>query len=431
MLIEQIAKEARTASFKLPELTADDRAHALRNIKKHLTASAEDIFAANKIDLENAKAESLSAPLYNRLKFDDKKMKSVLDGIDSLLGLPDVVGETVFSRQLMVGLDLYRVTCPIGVLGVIFESRPDALVQIAALCVKSGNAVLLKGGHEAIQTNRALFKCIYQAGIEAHLPEGWAALLESREDVSEMLAQDKMIDLIIPRGSNAFVRYIMDHTHIPVMGHADGICHVFVDESADLDLAVKVCFDSKTQNYSVCNAAETLLVHRAIADKFLPKMKETFDTKNVMIRGNADTRRIIVCEAAEEEDWSTEYLDGIISVKVVDSCEQAIDHINHYGSHHTDCIITTDSASAHTFMQCVDSANVFLNCSTRFSDGFRYGFGAEVGIATGKLHARGPVGVEGLCTYKYKLFGNGQTVSEVSDGKLAFTHVNTNESAPL
>jgi len=319
-------------------------------------------------------------------------------------------------------MQLYRIACPIGVIGVIFESRPDALVQISSLCLKSGNAVLLKGGREAARTNEVLAELISEASRECGIPETWCGLLHSREDVQEMLKLHQLIDLVIPRGSNAFVRYIMQNSEIPVLGHADGLCHVYVDEKYDPDLALKVTLDSKTQNLSVCNAAETLLVHRSVAPEFLPALQVLLAAKNVEIRGDDTVQRIIPCTPAAEKDWETEYLDAILSIKVVDSLQEAIAHINHYGSHHTDCILSTDADAIETFMKLVDSADVFANCSTRFADGFRFGFGAEVGIATGKIHARGPMGMEGLCTYKYRLYGQGQTVEELNAGAITLTH---------
>ena len=391
-----------------------------------LEAQKETIFAANKLDLAAAEKEGLAAPLLKRLKFDEGKLTAVQEGLVSLAQLPDPIGHTQLSRELMPGLELYRVSCPIGVIGVIFESRPDALVQIASLCLKSGNAVLLKGGREALNTNRALHKALIDG---AGLVEGWAGLMESREDVSQMLKMDDCIDLIIPRGSNAFVRYIMDNSRIPVLGHADGVCHVYVDAQADLKEAVAVSVDSKTQAVAVCNAMETLLVHEAIAPAFLPELKETLP--HVKLLGCERTRQIIDVEAATAGDWGAEYLDYILSIRIVDSLDDAIHHINQYGSGHTDCIVTQDETAARTFTNRVDSAGVYVNCSTRFADGFRYGFGAEVGIATGKIHARGPMGLEGLCTYKYKLIGHGQTVAAVARGELAYTHQDLNRDCPL
>ena len=423
MQVKELAMKARLASYTLAALPFEKRNQALKNIKQALCAHATHIYEENKMDLQAAENEKLETPLLKRLKFDEKKMQDVLSGIDSLLGLPDPLGNTQLARELTPGLKLYRLSCPIGVIGVIFESRPDALVQIAALCLKSGNAVLLKGGREALRTNRALFAAI-EEGCRGILPEGWAALLETRDDVNEMLSQDESIDLLIPRGSNAFVKYIMDHTRIAVMGHAEGLCHTYVDESADIAQAVKVAVDAKTQALAVCNATETLLVHAKIAGEFLPPCAEALKAKGVEIRGDERAAKIIDCLPATEKDWETEYLDAILSIKIVDSLEEAIAHINRFGSHHTDAILAQDEGAQKKFLALVDSAGVYVNCSTRFADGFRYGFGAEVGIATGKLHARGPVGLEGLCTYKYCLLGSGQTVNETVTGEISYTHRN-------
>ena len=415
------ARRAREASYKLAAMDIKQRNEALAGIRQALKKHANEIFEQNALDLSQAQAENLASPLLKRLKFDEGKLRDVLSGIDSLIALPDPLGRASLARELTPGLNLYRVSCPIGVIGVIFESRPDALVQIAALCLKSGNAALLKGGREALRTNRALMAAM-QAGTKDILPDGWAALLETRDDVNDMLTQDDSIDLIIPRGSTAFVRYIMDHTRIPVMGHAEGLCHTYVDASADVNMAVKVTVDAKTQALAVCNATETLLVHQDIAEAFLPPCSEALKEKGVELRGDERTRQIIPCLPASDQDWETEYLDAILSIKIVDSIEDAIAHINRYGSHHTDAILARDEAAQKRFLAGVDSAGVYVNCSTRFADGFRYGFGAEVGIATGKLHARGPVGLEGLCTYKYQLIGSGQTVQETVDGTIQYTH---------
>ncbi|HML45312.1 MAG TPA: glutamate-5-semialdehyde dehydrogenase, partial [Clostridia bacterium] len=286
-----------------------------------------------------------------------------------------------------------------------------------------------KGGREALETNRALYDVLNRAALKAGLPQGWAALLETREDVAEMLALDEYIDLMIPRGSNAFVRHIIDNSRIPVMGHADGLCHVYVDQAADLDMALSVVKDSKLQYVAVCNACETLLVHEAAASAFLPRLAQTLE--NTKLIGCEKTRAIIPCEPATEADWDTEYLDRILSIRVVGSLEEAIEHVNAHGSKHTDAIVTGDEAAAAEFLSKVDSAGVFWNCSTRFADGYRYGFGAEVGVATGKIHARGPVGLEGLTIYKYKLLGQGHTVQAFAEGECCFTHRPLNEECPL
>lgn len=422
MEIIQAAKKARAAAIQLAAIDGAIKNKALQIISEALLENIERIKAANAIDLKNSEEQGLEAPLMKRLKFAEEKVQDVVDGIQSLINLEDPVGKVQMQTELDEGLVLTRIACPIGVIGVIFESRPDALVQISTLGLKSGNAVLLKGGSEARETNRILFEIIKEASLKAGIPDGWIVLLESREDVSQILGMDKYIDLLIPRGSNAFVSYIMKNTNIPVMGHADGICHVYIDEVADTKLAVDIVVDSKTQSVVVCNALETLLVQKDIASTVLPLLKERLEDKGVTIKGCERTKAIIDVEAASEEDWKTEYLDYILSIKIVDSLDEAIAHINQYGSGHTDCIVTANPEAAEKFMMLVDSGNVFHNASTRFSDGFRYGFGAEVGISTSKLHARGPVGLEGLLIYKYRLIGHGQIVDDYATKKKNYTH---------
>ena len=430
MDVRDAARAAREAGYCLAGLNEDTRNLALEHVKTLLNKERETVFAANAADLARVLAEDAPAPLVKRLRFNEGKLAEVTAGIDSLIALPDPLGRTLMATELSPGLELYRVSCPIGVIGIVFESRPDALVQIAALCLKSGNAALLKGGREAIDTNRALFEIIRRA-TEDLLPRGWAALLKTRGDVNDMLALDDCIDLIIPRGSNAFVRYIIENTRIPVMGHADGLCHTYVDRSADLPMAVKVVADAKAQYPAVCNATETLLVHREIASQFLPVCQAALKKKGVRLLGDDATRRVIDCECATEDDWSKEYLDLVLSVKIVDSLDAAIAHINRYGSRHTDAVIARDADVQKRFLSGVDSAGVYVNCSTRFADGFRYGFGAEVGVSTGKLHARGPVGLEGLCTYKYLLLGSGQTVGETVSGEIRYTHRRIDHDCPF
>jgi len=424
MNISEIAAAAGSASIPLAVAKTDVKNNALAEIAKALKQHSAEIVSANKEDLVTAEKNNLAGPLLKRLKFDEGKIADVCAGIDSLIKIDDPVGKTITATELDKGLELYKVSCPIGVIGVVFESRPDALVQISTLCLKSGNAVLLKGGSEAAKTNRILAETISQASEKAGLPKGWIQLLETRQDVAQMLALDEYIDLVIPRGSNDFVRYIMDNTNIPVLGHADGICHVYIDSDADLDMAVNITVDSKCQYVAVCNAAETLLVDNKIAEKFLPKGKTALEEKGVQLRRCEKRVSISDVKPAVEEDWSTEYLDYILSIKIVDGLEQAIDHINHYGSGHTDSIVTADKEKAERFMDLVDSANVLWNCSTRFADGFRYGLGAEVGISTNKIHVRGPVGLEGLVIYKWKLLGTGQVVADYSgkNAKKNFTH---------
>jgi glutamate-5-semialdehyde dehydrogenase len=423
MNIKETAITAKSASIQLAGIRGEMKNRALTAIARFLDENRTGIIAANKADLERAQKENLAAPLLKRLKFDDAKIDEAIAGLKSLIALPDPVGVTQSAMELDTGLELFKVACPIGVIGIVFESRPDALVQISCLCLKSGNAVLMKGGSEASQTNRMLADLIHKASVSTGIPDGWLTLLEARSDVTAMLSLDDHIDLIIPRGSNEFVKYIMDNTNIPVLGHADGICHVYVDSRADMDMAVKIIVDSKTQYVAVCNAAETVLVHKDAAADLLPRLKAALDEKGVEIRGCEVTRKIIEAKPAIEDDWRTEYLDLIISIKIVDSIDAAIGHINRYGSGHTDVIVTSDKTNGVKFMDYVDSACVFLNASSRFSAGFRFGNGAEVGIRTSKIHARGPVGLEGLLIYKWRLVGNGHIVADYS-GKTArqFTH---------
>ncbi len=418
-----ISEEARKMKMDAPVLAATtlaQRNDALAAVKEALLAHREEIFAANAEDMAAAKESGVAAPVMKRLKFDEGKMKDVIGGIELLMTLPDPLGRTLLARELDEGLTLYRVSVPIGVIGVIFEARPDALVQISTLCLKSGNCAILKGGKETARTNKVLFECIYQAAVSAGMPAGCLKQAEQHNEIDELLQCENDVDLLIPRGSNAFVRYIMDNTKIPVMGHADGVCHVYVDGDCDQDKAIRVLIDAKTQYTAACNAAETVLIDRRIAEAFLPKLAAAMKAEGVTLRGSAEVTRVIGGETMGEEDFGTEYLDLIMSVKLVDGAPEAVSHINRFGSHHTDAVMTENAQTAEYFMQMVDSAGVYQNCSTRFADGFRYGFGAEVGISTSKLHARGPVGLEGLVTYKYKLYGSGQIVGDYASGKSSF-----------
>ena len=420
MTIKEKAAAMKLDSTLMASKSAEIRNNALANIAKALLANQDEIFKANEQDLAEAKENNVPEAVVKRLKFSPQKLADVTKGIENLIALPDKVYETQFVRELDEGLTLVRETCPIGVIGVIFEARPDALVQIASLCIKSGNCAILKGGSETKHTNKVLFSLIYQAAIESGLPQNCLFQAEQRDEISELLSCHESVDLLIPRGSNAFVQYIMDNTKIPVMGHADGICHIYVDKDFDIEKAIPVIIDAKTQYTAACNSVETLLVHKDAVDALMPRLNEAFKAHQIELRATADIADKYDTRPATEEDFATEYLDLIISAKTVDNIDEAILHINKYGSHHTDCIITEDQAAAEHFMKMVDSAGVYQNCSTRFADGFRYGFGAEVGISTGKIHARGPVGIEGLLTYKYKLFGNGQIVDDYAAGKKEF-----------
>lgn len=420
MDMKQRLHEMKLASPKMAATSFETRNNALCAIAEALKENKEALFAANHKDMEAAEKNGVSEAVQKRLKFDEGKLLSCIEGLEQLKNLPDPVGQKQLVRQLDEGLLLERISCPIGVIGVIFEARPDALVQISSLCIKSGNCAVLKGGKETTETNRALFSVIYDAAVKAGIPKEALLQAEAHSEIDELLQCEKDVDLLIPRGSNAFVSYIMNHTRIPVMGHADGICHTYVDKDCDLKKAIPIVLDAKTQYTAACNATETLLVHREIADEFLPRMAKALQDAKVKVHGDDEVQKVIKTEPLTEGGYAKEYLDMELSVKIVKDVDEAILHINTYGSHHTDAILTENSKTAEYFMQMVDSAGVYQNASTRFADGFRYGFGAEVGISTGKIHARGPVGLEGLMTYKYKLYGSGQIVDDYASGKKAF-----------
>lgn len=422
MNIKEKARRMKLAAPALAASTNEARNAALEQIALALEAHREEIFAANAQDLAAADENGVTGATRKRLKFDDGKLRDCISGLRQLETLADPLNKITLARELDENLTLYRATVPIGVIGVIFEARPDALVQIASLCVKSGNCAILKGGKETANTNRVLFNLIKDAVIRAGLPESCLLQAEAHSEIDELLACDQDVDLLIPRGSNKFVRYIMENTKIPVMGHSSGICHVYADKACNQEKALPIIVDAKTQYAAACNAMETLLIDRAIAGEFLPKAAAALAAAGVTLRGTEEAVQIVSMDVMGEDEFATEYGDLICSVKLVDGVEEAIRHINTYGSHHTDAILTEDAATAARFLQMVDSAGVYHNCSTRFADGFRYGFGAEVGISTGKIHARGPVGLEGLVTYKYKLFGQGQIVADYASGEKQFHH---------
>ena len=408
----QIAKDAKEASLKIADISTELKNKALNKIADEIELHKEEIFYANKTDLEAAESlvESgeLTKSTFNRLKLDGNKMRDMVQGIRDIASLEDPVNKKLLVRELDSDLTLYKVSCPIGVLGIIFEARPDVIAQISSLAIKSANAVILKGGKESINTNKQVLSVINSALEKVEgFPKNVIQQVFTREDVAEMLKCDKYINLIIPRGGNKLVKFIKENTKIPVLGHADGICHIYVDESADIDMAIKVVTDAKTQYPSACNAVETLLIH----EKF-PKID------NLLAALQLSEIQLI----ENPESWSHEYGDKILSFKTVKNIDEAIEHINNYGSGHTDSIITKNIENAEKFMNKVDSAGVYFNASTRFADGFRYGFGAEVGISTNKTHARGPVGLEGLTIYKYKLIGNGNIVKDYVDGTKCFHH---------
>lgn len=421
MNIREETKQMKLASPLLAATAMEKRNEALACIREALNAHKEEIFEANRKDLALARENHVAPAVVKRLTFNEAKLSDVTAELTSLISLPDPIGKVTLDRELDEGLRLTRVTCPIGVIGVIFEARPDALVQISSLCLKSGNCAILKGGKETTYTNRILFSLIHEAAVKAGLPEKCLLQAEQHNEIDELLECHESVDLLIPRGSNAFVQYIMNHTSIPVLGHADGVCHMYVDKDYDLKKAIPLIIDGKTQYTAACNAVETVLVHRDIAADFLLKLADALREAGVTIRGSEEVSRLIPVEIIPEgESWHREYLDLILAIKLVSDVDEAISHINTYGSHHTDCIITENDETARRFMTLVDSAGVYQNASTRFADGFRYGFGAEVGISTSKIHARGPVGLEGLVSYKYKLLGHGQIVGDYASGKKKF-----------
>lgn len=423
MNIHDETLKMKLASPLLSASSLETRNKALALIRESLNAHKEEIFEANRKDLALAEETGVPAPVKKRLKFDEAKLSDVTEELTGLMALPDPLRNITLARGLDQGLTLYRVTCPIGVIGVIFEARPDALVQISSLCLKSGNCAILKGGKETTWTNRVLFSLIHQAAIDAGLPENCLLQAEQHNEIDELLECHDTVDLLIPRGSNAFVQYIMNHTNIPVLGHADGVCHIYVDKEYDKETAIPLIVDAKTQYPAACNAVETVLIHRDVAKDLLPGLAKALRDAGVKLRGTEEVNEITPVEIIpESESFHHEYVDLIIALKIVGGVDEAINHINTYGSHHTDCILTQNAETAEKFMTLVDSANVYQNASTRFADGFRYGFGAEVGISTSKIHARGPVGLEGLLSYKYKLFGHGDIVGDYASGKKHFIH---------
>lgn len=421
--LAELAKKTRASALKLGTVPTEVRNQSLEAIAHSLADAAPEILAANQVDCQAAQEDGLASALYARLKLDESKLQGAIAGVQDVAKLPDPIGAVQIHRELDTGLVLKRVTCPLGVLGVIFEARPDAVVQISSLAIKSGNGVILKGGKEAIRSCEALVKAIRRGLEQAGLDPEVVQLLTTREETLELLKLDSYVDLIIPRGSNSFVRFVQENTRIPVLGHADGICHLYIDKAANIPQAIALTIDSKTQYPAACNAIETLLVHQAIAQDFLLQAVGALQEKGVELRGDARTLEILPIQPTTEADWSTEYSDLILAIKIVDSLEDAIAHINTYGSRHTEAIVTEDEQAAVTFMAQVDAAGVYHNCSTRFADGFRYGFGAEVGISTQKMPPRGPVGLEGLVTYKYQLVGDGHIAATYSgpNAKL-FTH---------
>jgi len=415
----EIAQSAKAASRVLSTLPTAAKDEALEAIAAALEANADSILSANAADVAAAeplvRAGALSQALFQRLVLSRDKLRVMIEGVRAVRQLPDPSGRVLDRTLLADGLTLEKISVPIGVLAVIFEARPDAITQIAALAIKSGNAVILKGGSEVEHTMRAILDTMRAALARTCVPSDAICGVYGREAVQALLSMNHLIDLVIPRGSNALVQHIQRNTLIPVLGHADGVCHIYVDQAADPAIVNPVVVDSKTQYPAVCNAVETVLIHSSLAPAILPSLARALEEKSVRIRGDARTQSLLpsaTVDLVSDTEWHTEYSDLILAIRIVDSLDAALDHIEQYGSHHTDAILTQDPVTAARFLAEVDSANVLHNCSTRFSDGFRYGFGAEVGISTSKLHARGPVGLDGIVTYKYRLTGSGHIVRD-------------------
>jgi glutamate-5-semialdehyde dehydrogenase len=406
--IHQMGQQARAAAHRLSQLSSDEKNSILRAMAAAIRAHVPELLAANALDLEAGKAKGLSGAMLDRLKLDEARVEAMAAGIDQVATLPDPVGQVLDDWTRPNGIRIEQVRVPIGTIGIIYESRPNVTADAAVLCFKTGNATILRGGSEAIHSNRAIAEALTSAGAPDHAIQ--LIPFTDRESVAVLAGMDKWLDLIIPRGGKGLIETVVSLARMPVIKHYDGICHLYVDKSADLAMAAKLAVDSKTQKPGVCNALETLLVHESIAATALPVIAAALRAKGVELRGCSKTQAILTdVVAAIEDDWSTEYLDLILAIKIVASQEEAVAHINDYGSHHTDCIVTTDAAAAEKFLREVDSACVFHNVSTRFADGGEFGFGAEIGISTDKLHARGPMGLRELTSYQYRVRGNGQT----------------------
>ena len=409
-MVSDKAKAAKSGMRILSLVSSEVRNNALQAMASAIRDNRGSILAANKIDMKNGLADCLADPLMKRLELDDKKIEIMADNLVQVAALPEPIGQIDSMWERPNGLRIGTVRVPIGVIGVIYESRPNVTVEVAALCIKSGNGVLLRGGSEAISSNTVIAGILQKSAKDFGLDQAIQFVnITDRQAVQSMIAKHELIDLIVPRGSNEFIRYIMKNSEIPVVGHADGVCHVFIDQNADLEMATEIAINSKTQYVAACNAMETLLVHQKVAQTFLPRIQVRLAQEGVELRGCKTSQSI--CPdmlAANSEDWSTEYLDKILSIRIVDDFDQAVDHINKYGSHHSDAIITKDYATAQKFLKVIDSAAVYVNSSTRFTDGYEFGLGAEVGISTQKLHCRGPMGLEGLTSYKYVIYGDGQ-----------------------
>ncbi len=414
-LVTDMAREGREASLTLANVPSEKKNQAILRLAELIEENTDSLRAENAKDLAAAEENGITPSMLKRLELSDRMLSDMLVGAKQVAELLDPLGESLESHRHPQGFLIEKVRVPIGVIGIIYESRPNVTIDCAILCLKSGNASILRGGSEAFHTNMALAKLVSQALQDSGLPDKASQFIptKDRAALNTLLKLDKYLQCIIPRGGEGLIRFVSENSHIPVIKHFDGICTLYADKTLNVDQAIQLIVNSKCQKPSVCNAAENLLIHREVADQALPKIARALKEAGVLLRGDAKAKSIldaetIDCEIATEEDWGTEYLDLIISIKVVDSIDEAIAFINHYGSSHSDCILTSDSDAAESFLNGVDSSTVYWNVSTRFTDGFEFGFGAEIGISTDKLHARGPMGLKELCSYKYKVVGDGQ-----------------------
>ncbi len=410
--LEKLGKNAVKAKYKAAKLTTEEKNKALKKCANALKDSYEFLIEENNKDTSKAQGNGISEGMVDRLRLTKSRIEAMAEGLLQIIDLPDPIGEVMEEFDRPNGLHLKKVRVPLGVIGIIFESRPNVTADAFGLTFKTGNAVILKGGKEAINSNKAIVKIIREALESCGIDPDVLQLIEDtdRETTTRFMKMKEYVDVLIPRGGAGLIRAVVENSTIPVIETGTGNCHVYIDKDADLDMSVKIMFNAKTQRISVCNAAESLLIHRDVAQKYLPEMKKALDEKNVELRGDAETMKILgdCVVPATEEDYGKEFLDYILSVKVVSSVDEAIEHINKYNTHHSECIVTENEETAEKFLDGVDAACVYVNASTRFTDGFEFGFGAEIGISTQKLHARGPMGLRELTSYKYKIYGNGQ-----------------------
>ncbi len=408
--MQQLGQQARSASRVIAATNTKTKNAALLAIADALNNNRQQILAANAIDLKNGQANGLDAALLDRLELNDSRIDAMIEGLQQVADLTDPIGKTTELTKRPSGIELGKMRVPLGVVGIIYESRPNVTIDAASLCLKSGNATILRGGSEAINSNQAIAECIKQGLAATGLPEAVVQVIETtdRAAVGELITMAEFVDVIVPRGGKGLIERISNDARVPVIKHLDGICHVYIDDKADLDMAFNIAFNAKTHRYGVCNAMETLLVAEGVASEILPRLAKAYEEEGVELRGCEKTQKIINCIPATEKDWFTEYLAPILSIKVVANMDAAMEHIAHYSSQHTESIITDDQDRARRFITEVDSSSVMHNASTRFADGFEYGLGAEIGISTDKIHARGPVGLEGLTSQKWIVYGHGE-----------------------